>query len=108
VTLPGPFPGVGTQLPIALTQQSEFLPAALAPPTGQPGNGGPPTGPLSTETTWINAAAYLPTLVVITSASGHVLRSETIAMLPPRPANLGELVPAPVPAGFRVTALPGY
>ncbi len=53
-----------------------------------------------TETVWIDQATYLPVRVTLTGRGGRVLASQTFAWLTPDHANLAELTPAPVPAGF--------
>jgi hypothetical protein len=58
---------------------------------------------VSSEAVWIDAATYLPVRVAVTGPGGRVLMSQTLAWLPRNRANLAELTPAPVPAGFRET-----
>jgi hypothetical protein len=56
------------------------------------------------EQTWISATSYLPVRVVLTGAGRRVLCTQTYAWLSPSAANRAVLSPAPVPAGFRLTA----
>lgn len=53
------------------------------------------------ETVWIDRATRLPVRVILTASGGRVLASETLTWLAPDQANLAELIPAPIPAGFR-------
>jgi hypothetical protein len=64
---------------------------------------GSTVGRVSSEAVWIDAATYLPVRVAVTAPGGRVLMSQTLAWLPRDRANLAELTPAPVPAGFRET-----
>jgi hypothetical protein len=90
-------------------------------PRPLPGNGGPdfvpllgstemlPAGPgrrnsVIAEQIWISATSYLPVRAVFTGAGGRVLGTETYAWLSPSAKNRAVLSPAPVPAGFRLTA----
>jgi hypothetical protein len=70
-------------------------------PTGQR------TLPVS-ETMWIDPATYLPTRIQTTGPGGQVQLSQAVSVLPDTEANLAELVPAPVPAGFRLTSELGH
>ena len=56
-----------------------------------------------TETVFISQSTRLPVRVVLTTSTGRVLGSQTFAWLRPDRANLAELTPAPIPAGFHQT-----
>jgi hypothetical protein len=56
------------------------------------------------EQIWISATSYLPVRAVLTGSGGRVLGTETYAWLSPSAENRAVLHPAPVPAGFRLTA----
>ena len=81
----------------------DFVPGAELGigPTGRP------TLPVS-ETMWIDPATYLPTRIETTGPGGQVQLSQAISVLPDTNANLAELVPAPVPARFRLTSELGH
>jgi hypothetical protein len=60
-------------------------------------------------TVWFDAATYLPVQEAQTASSGQNIEVSTYAWLPPTPANLAKVrTPAPVPAGFTHTQLPGH
>jgi hypothetical protein len=85
----------GGMSPLPLFTDSEVFPSATI---GKP----------FTETVWIDQASYLPVRVVLTASGGRVLASETMAWLTPDQANLAELTPAPIPAGFREDTPPAH
>jgi hypothetical protein len=60
------------------------------------------------ERVWIDATSYLPVRADAAAASGRILSAATYAWLSPSPANRSVISPAPVPAGFRLTAEPAH
>jgi hypothetical protein len=79
--------------PLPLFTDSQIFPSATI-------------GKAFAETVWIDQASDLPVRVILTASGGRVLASETFAWLTPDQANLAELTPAPIPAGFRETTPP--
>jgi hypothetical protein len=57
---------------------------------------------------WLDRSTDLPVRAELTAPGGSVLIDGTFAWLSASPANLAELSPAPVPAGFRQTAEPAH
>jgi hypothetical protein len=60
------------------------------------------------EQVWIDATSYLPVRAEAITAGGKILSAATYAWLGASPANRLVILPAPVPAGFRLTAEPGH
>jgi hypothetical protein len=56
------------------------------------------------EQIWLDESTDLPVRAVLTGAGGRVLVAETFTWLSASAANGAALSPAPVPAGFRLTA----
>jgi hypothetical protein len=81
-------PDAGQIYPLPIFTNSEAIPAATI-------------GSVLAETVWINAATHLPVRAVLNASDGRVLASQTFSWLTPDQANLAQLIPAPVPAGFR-------
>jgi hypothetical protein len=60
-------------------------------------------------TVWFDATTYLPVQEAETTPGGQNIDVSTYAYLPPTPANLAKArTPAPIPAGFTQTQLPGH
>jgi hypothetical protein len=58
---------------------------------------------------WFDAATYLPVREALTTADGKNIDASTYTWLPPTPANLAKArTPAPIPARFTQTQLPGH
>jgi hypothetical protein len=63
----------------------------------------------TSQTVWYDAATYLPVQEAQTASSGQNIVVSTYTWLPLTPANLAKVrTPAPVPAGFTQTQLPGH
>ena len=92
-TYPRPLPGSGGPDFAPLLGSGEMLPAAAGRHNA-----------VLTEQIWISATSYLPVRAVVTAAGGRVLTAETYTWLSASQANRAVLSPAPVPAGFRLTA----
>ena len=89
---PRPLPSSGGPDFAPLLGSGEMLPAAAGRHNA-----------VVAEQIWISATSYLPVRAVVTAAGGRVLTAETYTWLTSQ-ANRAVLSPAPVPAGFRLTA----
>ena len=60
-------------------------------------------------TVWFDATTYLPVQEAKTTPGGQNIDVSTYTYLPPTPVNLAKArTPAPIPAGFTQTQLPGH